>query len=116
MPIINLDLTGALAIDPGYEWRVEIVYPGNSLGLSLQGVIRESVQGQSLATFRFDNPTYDPAIQRTRIDMYLTNFQTRGLMPTGTQLYAYEVKIFLPGQLPQLLMAGSVQVNETFRG
>lgn len=116
MAIVNLDLVGAFAINPGYEWRVNLYYPGNAVALSLWGQIWQSYLPEAgLTKFTFERATYDQPLNRTRIPIVLSSFQTRSIEPTEGGYYVYEVRSSLPGKQPIALLAGKVHVNQTLQ-
>lgn len=116
MAIVNVDLVGGFAINPGYEWRLNIYYPGNVPTLALWGQIWQSYTPESgIAKFTFDRPQFEQPLNRTRITAVLNSFTTRGLEPTEGGFYVYEIRSTLPGKQPIALLAGKVHVNQTLQ-
>lgn len=116
MAIVNLDLVGAFAINPGYEWRVTLFYPGNVVNISLWGQIWGSYLPEAgLTKFTFERATFDQSLNRTRIPVVLSAFQTRSLEPTEGSYYVYEIRSTIPPKQPIALLAGKVHVNQTLQ-
>ena len=113
MALVNFDFTGAYSIDQGYEWRINVFYPGNVLGAGLRGEIRDGYGGDLLTAFRFDSQRFDAALNRTQCPIYLARNQTNQLPLTPGRLLVYDIRIALAGRDSRLLMAGKLQVNPT---
>ncbi|NEQ20659.1 MAG: hypothetical protein F6K28_15750 [Microcoleus sp. SIO2G3] len=113
MALLNLDLTGNLAIDQGYEWRATLIYPGDFRLSQLRGKIFTSFEedAEELAAFQFRAAPFDKASQTTRIAIWLTATQTESLPLTeGNNRSVYQIRLTSSGRSPISLMRGSVQV------
>lgn len=114
MALVNLDLVGAYAISQGYEWRLNLYYPGNVINLAPWGQIWNAYEaGTGLAQFQFGQAAYNAAINRTILPIILNPFTTKNLSPTGAGFYVYEIKLSLPRQSPKPVLAGKVHVLPT---
>lgn len=116
MAIVNCDLIGGFAINAGYDWRLNIYYPGNVPTIALWGQIWQSYTPESgIAKFTFDRPIFEQPMNRTRCPVVLTSFTTKNLEPTEGGFYVYEIRASFPGKNPIALLAGKVQVNQTLQ-
>lgn len=111
--MLTLDLTGALAINRGYDWAATLLYPGNVSLATFRGQIRESYAAESeLAAFRF-SAVYDAPTNQTRILMALYTSQTAEIPATDANFWIYDVKFSQLGKTPELILRGQIQVNST---
>jgi len=110
MAFLTVDLTAALAIQQGYEWRLILLQPGNVVGSLLLGKIFNRYDGMALATFRSQVAQYLPDIDKTRFELYLPANNTRDVPLTGSGYWLYNVRMNRLGKAPLLLLAGKVQV------
>lgn len=117
MALVNLDLVGSYAINQGYEWKLNIFYPGNALNGAWWGQIwSEYAPGAGLEAFSFGRGQYDATMDRTKFEARLNTRQTKGLIPTGAGYYYYEMRFTQIGRSAVPVLAGKVHVLPTFEG
>lgn len=112
MPAATFNLTGDNVIEQGSGWEILIKHPGNMTQSSMKAQIRPHFDGNVLAEFRFDAPTFNVQLGQTTFRMWLAASQTQKLNPTKpNEPYRYDVLMYGSLNGPIRILQGTVEVS-----